>query len=163
MCEHKIDSSQDEESCNKKCRKEFYNLIIFHIRYLLTTMTNFANFACVCFVVDMASDCTCSATFVTIIWSSDIVHKRCVLNGRRSRAPHSIDWRIFACRTKNLVDVTIYSDWQSIFRHVNETKKCIIINYEHYAICSHVKIAFSDTNQSSGYFSWFWIVWQLTI
>lgn len=47
--------------------EKIYNLIIFHIRYLLTSMTNFANLERL-FIVDMSTDLR-AERYVTVIWS----------------------------------------------------------------------------------------------
>lgn len=47
----------------KKCLQEFYNLIIFHIRHLLTSMTNFTNFVRLfCVVVTRAPTLSLSSS-----------------------------------------------------------------------------------------------------
>lgn len=51
--------------------EKIYNLIIFHIRYLLTSMTNFANFERL-FIVDMSTDLR-AERYLTVIWSKLVV------------------------------------------------------------------------------------------
>lgn len=93
---------------HKKLRLEFNNLIIFHIRYLLTTMTNFTNFV------------RCTKYFVSIIWP-ELMHNATRKNGRAQKRSVYFGTRRFGYGQP--VNVTIYFDWHSIFREAKRKKR----------------------------------------